>query len=92
VKECCIPEDWKPSVVLPLYREKGDPMDCGSYRMIKLLKHAIFEYRIQQQIETDDMQLGFMKGKGTTDAILLYTHTHTQPFYCSAGICPGLPG
>ena len=21
-----------------------------------------------------------------------YTHTHTQPFYCSAGICPGLPG
>jgi len=19
-------------------------------------------------------------------------HTHTQPFYCSAGICPGLPG
>jgi len=20
------------------------------------------------------------------------THTHTQPFYCSAGICPGLPG
>jgi len=20
------------------------------------------------------------------------THTHTQPFYCSSGICPGLPG
>jgi len=19
-------------------------------------------------------------------------HTHTQPFYCSAGICPGPPG
>jgi len=22
----------------------------------------------------------------------LNTHTHTQPFYCSAGICLGLPG
>jgi len=22
----------------------------------------------------------------------LQTHTHTQPFYCSAEICPGLPG
>jgi len=21
-----------------------------------------------------------------------HTHTHTQPFYCSSGICPGPPG
>jgi len=27
----------------------------------------IFEHRIRPQIEIDDMQLGFMKGKGTTD-------------------------
>ena len=26
-------------------------------------------HRIWQQIEVDDMQFGFMKGKGTTDAI-----------------------
>jgi len=50
-------------------------MECGSYRGIKLLEHAvkvverIFEHRIRQQIEVDDMQFGFMKGKGTTDAI-----------------------
>jgi len=50
-------------------------MECGSYRGIKLLEHAtkvvekIFEHRIRQQTETDDMQFGFMKGKGTTDAI-----------------------
>jgi len=53
VKEGCIPEDWKSSVVLPIYK--------GSYRGIKLLKHAmkveerIFEHRIRQQIEIDDM-------------------------------------
>jgi len=29
----------------------------------------IFEHRIRQQIEVDDMKFGFMKGKGTTDAI-----------------------
>ena len=29
----------------------------------------IFEHRIRQQIEVDDMQFGFMKGKGTTDDI-----------------------
>jgi len=31
VKESCIPEDWKSSVVLPIYKGKGDPMECGSY-------------------------------------------------------------
>jgi len=41
VKEGCISEDWKPSVVLPIYKVKGDPMECGSYRGIKLLEHAM---------------------------------------------------
>jgi len=31
----------------------------------------IFEHRIRQQIEIDDMQFGFLKGKGTTDAIFM---------------------
>jgi len=52
-------------------------MHHGSYRGIKLLEHAmkvverIFEHRIQQQIDTDDMQFIFMKGEGTTDAIFI---------------------
>ena len=77
VKEGSIPEDWKSSVVLPIYKGKGDPMECGSYRGNKLLEHAmkvierIFEHRIRQQIVIDDMQFGFMKGKGTTDAIFV---------------------
>jgi len=29
--------DWKSSVVLAVYKGKGDPMECGSYRRIKLL-------------------------------------------------------
>ena len=61
LKEESIPEDWKSSVVLPIYKGKGDPIECGSYRGIKLLEHAmkvverIFEHRIRQQIEIDDM-------------------------------------
>jgi len=34
VKEGCIPEDWKSSVVLPIYKGKDDPTECGSYRGI----------------------------------------------------------
>jgi len=75
VKEGCIPQYWKTSVILPIYKGKGDPMECGSYRGTKLLEHAmkvverIFEHRIREQIEVDYMQFGFTKGKGTTDAI-----------------------
>ena len=64
-------------LMLPIYKGKGDPMDCGSYRGIKLLKHAmkvmerIFEYRIRQQMEINDMQFGLKKGKGTIDAIFI---------------------
>ena len=41
-------------------------MECGSYRGIKLLEHAIkvveriFEHRTWQQTERDDMQFGFL--------------------------------
>jgi len=50
---------------------------CVSYRGIKLLEHAmkvverIFEHRIWQQIDIDDTQFGYVKGKGTTDAIFI---------------------
>jgi len=46
-------------VVLPIYKGKGDPMECGSYRGIKLLEHAmkvverIFEHRIWQKGKTN---------------------------------------
>ena len=38
-----------------------------------MLEHAmkVVEHRIRQQIEIDDKQFGFMKGKETTDAIFM---------------------
>jgi len=134
VKEGSIPEDWKSSVVLPIYKGKGNPMECGSCRPqggdwqrqrrpygkwilqatgeigaqwildlcngivkegsipedwkssvvlpiykggIKLLEHAmkvverIFEHRIRQRIVIGDMRFGFMRGRGTPDAIFV---------------------
>jgi len=103
-KEGCIPEDWKSSVVLPIYKGKGDPMECGSYRGIKLLEHAmkvverIFKHRIRLHIDIDDMQYGFTKSKGTTDAIFIVrqmqenTQHNTQPFYGSVEFVRENPG
>jgi len=57
-------------------QRKVDPMECGSYRGIKLLEHAmkvvesIFENRIRQQIDIDDTHFRF-RCKGITDAIFI---------------------
>ena len=72
-----IPEDFKRSVLCPIYKGKGDVLFGGSYRGIKLLEHAmkiyerIIESRIRKEINIDPMQFGFMPGKGTTDGIFL---------------------
>ena len=36
VKEGCFPDDWRKNILLPVYKGKGDPLVCGSYRAIKL--------------------------------------------------------
>jgi len=41
VKEGSIPEDWKSRMLLPIYKGKGDAMECGSYRGINLFEHAV---------------------------------------------------
>ena len=39
VKDGCIPDDQRKSIQVPVYKGKGDPLVCGSYRAIKLLEH-----------------------------------------------------
>lgn len=52
-------------------------MECGSYRAIKLLEHAmkvverVLEQRLRDMVNIDEMQCGFTPGKGTTDAIFI---------------------
>ena len=36
-----IPEDWKKSWMVSIYKGKGDALDCNSHRLIKLLDHAM---------------------------------------------------
>jgi len=77
VKEGSVPGDWRSGVVLPVCRGRGDPMECGSYRGIKLLEHAmkvvegIFGRGVRRRIGIDGMRFGFMGGEGTTDVGML---------------------
>jgi len=60
-----------------VYKGKGDALECGSYRGIKLLDHVmkvferVIERRVRNRVKIDDMQFGFRPGRGTTDAIFV---------------------
>ena len=41
VKDGCIPDDWRKSILVPVYKGKDDPLVCGSYIGIKLLKQPM---------------------------------------------------
>ena len=79
-----IPDDWKSSILLLVFKGKGDPTECGSYRAIKLLEHAlkvierVFKRRIREKVKIDAMQFGFMPEKGATDAIFTVRQMQEQ--------------
>ena len=70
-----MPEEWRRSVLIPIYKNKGDAQCCGNYRGIKLMSHTmkvrkrIIEARLRDRVEISKQQYGFMPGKGATDAM-----------------------
>ena len=70
-----MPEEWRRSVLIPIYKNKGNAQCCGNYRGIKLMSHTmkvwerIIETRLRDRVEISKQQYGFIPGKGTTDAM-----------------------
>ena len=77
IKAGQIPKQWEESFIINVYKGKGDAMERSNYRGLKLLEHSlkvierVVEKIIREQVKIDDMQFGFMPGKGTTDAIFI---------------------
>ncbi len=36
-----VPNEWRDSVIVPIYKERGDIQDCSNYRGIKLTTHTV---------------------------------------------------
>ena len=70
-----MPEEWRRSVFIPIYKNKGDAQCCGNYRGIKLMSHTmkvwerIIEARVRDRVEISKQQYGYKPGKETTDAM-----------------------
>ena len=70
-----MPEEWRDSVLIPIFKNKGDVQSCSNYRGIKLISHTmklwerIVEKRLRSDLKFSNQQYGFMPGKSTTDAL-----------------------
>ena len=69
--------DWEQNFISCLYKGKGDALDRGNYRGMKLTEQAmkvierIADSLIRQEVSFDKSQFGFVPGRGTTDAIFV---------------------
>ena len=72
-----VPTDWEQGFIVCLYMDKGDALDRGNYRGLKLTEQAIkileriVDGLIRQVVSSDDSDFGFVPGRGTTDAIFV---------------------
>nr|XP_009795786.1 PREDICTED: uncharacterized protein LOC104242434 [Nicotiana sylvestris] len=70
-----IPEDWRRSTIIPMYRNKGDVQNYTNYKGIKLLSHTMkvwemmIEGRLRRCVSISENQFGFMPERSTTEAI-----------------------
>ena len=71
-----MPEEWRVSTLIPLFKNKADAQVCGNYRGIKLLNiiklwKRVIEKRIRRETVIRENQIGFIPRRSTTEAIYL---------------------
>ena len=77
MKDGVIPQDWQSSVIVNCFKGKGDTLERGNYRGLKLVDQVmkvidrVIDKLLREIIDIDEMQFGFVPGRGTTDAIFL---------------------
>ena len=60
-----MPDEWR-SMLVPIFKNKGDVQSCSNYRGIKLISHTmklwerVVEARLRREVMINEQQYGFM--------------------------------
>jgi len=69
-----MPKEWRRSILVPIFKNKGDVQSCTNYRGIKLMSHTMklwerdIEHRLRGVTRVTQNQFGFMLGRSTFGA------------------------
>ena len=70
-----MPDEWRKSILVPIFKNKGDIQSCSNYRGIKLMSHSmklwerVVEARLRAIVPICEQQYGFMPRRSTSDAM-----------------------
>ena len=70
-----IPDSWKNSKLIPIFKNKGDILECNNHRGIKLMSHfmklweRVIEARLREIVNIGENQFGFRPGMSTTEPV-----------------------
>jgi hypothetical protein len=79
-RENKMPEEWRRSILVSIFKNKGDVQSCTNYQGIKLMSHTmkfwerVIEHRLRRATSVTQNQFGFMPGRSTMEAIFLLQH------------------
>jgi hypothetical protein len=72
-----MPKEWRWSILVPIFKNKGDVQSYTNYRGIKLMSHAmklwerVIERHLIQMTSVTKNQFSFIPGRSTMEAIFL---------------------
>ena len=72
-----MPNEMPLSIVIPIFKGKGDIRNSSCHRAVKLLEHGmkvverVLEKRLCIIVTVDEMQFGLMPERGTIDAVFI---------------------
>ena len=72
-----MPDHWPISIVVQIFMGRVIFFNCGCYRVVKLLEHAMkvmkwmLENRFHRIMTVKEMQFSFMPEKGMIDAVFI---------------------
>ena len=78
-----MPDEWR-SILVPIYKNKGDIQSCTNYRGIKLMSHTmklwerVIEQRLRGTTQISTNQFSFMPRRSTIEAIFLIRQVMEQ--------------
>src|SRR5207253_2323950 len=72
-----MPEEWRRSILVPIFKNKGNIQSCTNYHGIKLMSYMmklwerVIEHRLRRVTSMTQNQFGFMPGRLTMEVIFL---------------------
>ena len=78
-------EEWMLTLLVPIFKGNGDPLNPNSYRGIKLLEHVFKLYEkaldghLREVVDVNKMQYGFMSERGTVETAFVLSRV-TEKF------------